>query len=62
MADAPSPDRPRPPLTSASPERPMPPGALTPPPYRTEREELERVCTVEPTRALPFPAMSYATP
>jgi protein subunit release factor B len=30
--------------------RPVPPGGLAPPPYSTERAELERLCSIEPTR------------
>jgi len=38
------------PAASSAPARPLPPGALSPPPYGTDREELERLSAVEPTR------------
>jgi ribosome-associated protein len=31
-------------------QRPIPPGGLAPPPYGTDRAELERLCDIEPTR------------
>jgi ribosome-associated protein len=39
----------RPPQPPAA-GRSVPPGGTEPPPYGTQREELERVCSVEPTR------------
>ena len=50
MAEPQGPEKPPQSEKVGPPPRPMPPGALAPPPYRTERDEMERVSTVEPTR------------
>jgi protein subunit release factor B len=46
MDDTPSQPQPQ----QAAPSRPVPPGGTEPPPYSTDRAELERLCTLEPTR------------